>query len=99
MKIIFSAKATDELAAIWQYFKDVGREKYGKTLTAKIVAKTSNLKSFPNLGKIDETLREYGLEHRFLIEGNYKVLYRVKNDEVRILRVFDTRQDPNKMVE
>lgn len=99
MKIVFSSKATDELFAIREYFKDVGRDKYGKTLTRKIVEKASSLKSFPNLGKVDETMNEYGFEHRFLIEGNYKILYRVQGDEIRIVKVFDTRQDPEKMTE
>jgi plasmid stabilization system protein ParE len=32
-----------------------------------------------------------------VVVGNYKVVYRVHEEEVRIVDVFDGRQDPGKM--
>jgi hypothetical protein len=40
------------------------------------------------------------LKIRYLIEGNYKILYQINASRglIEILAVFDTRQDPSKML-
>jgi plasmid stabilization system protein ParE len=40
------------------------------------------------------------LKIRYLIEGNYKILYQINDSRglIEILAVFDTRQDPSKML-
>ena len=41
-----------------------------------------------------ETLKE---NHRYLVNGNYKLIYRVSHNEVIINDVFDARQNPAKI--
>lgn len=36
-------------------------------------------------------------EIRYLVQDNYKILYRFTETEVYVLTVFDTRQDPEKI--
>ncbi len=36
-------------------------------------------------------------DHRYLVEGNYKIIYRVETKTVFIVRVFDARQAPEKL--
>lgn len=55
------------------------------------------LKEHPGLGVTEEKLAELGLGHRFLVEGNYKIVYRTEGQYVLITDVFDTRQDPEKL--
>ncbi len=64
----------------------------------RILAKTGQLAVNPGLGQPEELLASLGLSHRRLIEGNYKIIYRVMDDTVIITDIFDSRQDPGKML-
>jgi len=55
------------------------------------------LKGHPFLGQEEEFLKERGSGHRYLVEGNYKIIYKVIGKEVYITDIFDTRQGPEKM--
>ncbi len=47
---------------------------------------------FPEQYQYD-TIRE---DCRRIIEGNYKILYQFKNNEIRIIRIFNSLYDPIK---
>ncbi len=47
---------------------------------------------FPEQYQFDE----YRKDCRRFIEGNYNVLYQFKNNEIRIIRVFNSLHDPIK---
>ena len=47
---------------------------------------------FPEQFQIDE----YRKDCRRIIEGNYKILYQFKNDEIRIIKIFNSLHDPIK---
>lgn len=47
---------------------------------------------FPEQFQIDE----YRKDCRRIIEGNYKILYQFKNDEIRIIKIFNSLHDPLK---
>ncbi len=97
MQIKFTHQAKDRLNSIYQYYLDKGLRKIGRNIRSKIISKTLILKEFPNSGPEDEYAKLLGLPCRYLIEGDYKILYRVETNEVFILDIFDTRQDPAKM--
>jgi hypothetical protein len=40
---------------------------------------------------------ELGEGHRYLIESNYKIIYKEVPEGILITDVFDTRQDPTKI--
>jgi mRNA-degrading endonuclease RelE of RelBE toxin-antitoxin system len=42
---------------------------------------------------------EYRIDCRRIIVGNYKLLYRFKNNLITVVRVFNTHQDPIKSLE
>jgi hypothetical protein len=42
-------------------------------------------------------LMELGEGHRYLIESNYKIIYKEVPEGILITDVFDTRQDPTKI--
>jgi len=48
-------------------------------------------------GQIEPTLEHLGLGHRRLIEGNFKIIYRVDGELVSVTDIFDSRMDPDKM--
>ncbi|GEC71102.1 ParE toxin of type II toxin-antitoxin system, parDE [Flavobacterium flevense] len=47
---------------------------------------------FPEQFQIDE----YRKDCRRIIEGNYKILYQFENQEIRIIKVFNSLHDPIK---
>lgn len=63
----------------------------------RIILKVEKLKSNPFVGQREEYLLHLRLDHRRIIEGNYKIIYRVINDIIYITDIFDSRQDPAKM--
>jgi toxin ParE1/3/4 len=42
-------------------------------------------------------LSERKFEYRYLVQGNYKIIYRIEGNYIRIAVVFDTRQNPEKL--
>ncbi|OYX84315.1 MAG: hypothetical protein B7Y83_08550 [Flavobacteriales bacterium 32-34-25] len=47
---------------------------------------------FPEQFQIDE----YRKDCRRIIEGNYKILYQFENNEIRIIKIFNSLHDPIK---
>jgi len=62
-----------------------------------ILSSTRQLENQPQFGSIEELLVELIQEHRYIIRGNYKIIYKTQNKKVFITDVFDTRQDPDKI--
>lgn len=49
------------------------------------------------LESLEECLQHLGKLHRRIIEGNYKIIYRVEGENIYITDIFDSRQNPDKM--
>lgn len=60
----------------------------------EILEKPDN--KFDQLGKVDETFAHLKYSYRKLVKGNIKITYRLGKTKIYIVRVFDTRQNPNK---
>jgi plasmid stabilization system protein ParE len=63
------------------------------------LAKADKLLDNPHVGQLEEYLEHMGQSHRRIIEGHYKIIYRVKGEMIVITDIFDSRQDPSKMKE
>ncbi len=46
------------------------------------------------MGAIEALLAELGLEHRYIVEGNFKIIYRIAEETIYITDIFDTRRNP-----
>ena len=66
-------------------------------LVDDILAAAQLVEQLPFGGQVEPWLAHKDLGHRRVVVGNYKVVYRVFEEEVRIVDVFDSRQDPDKM--
>ena len=51
------------------------------------------------LESLQEYLEHLGKSHRRIIEGNYKIIYRVEGENIYITDIFDSRQNSDKMRE
>lgn len=65
----------------------------------EILNSTRQLKKHPESGQQELNLIQLKQEHRYIVTGNYKVVYRFEKETVIIIDIFDTRQNPNKMAD
>ena len=96
-EIIWTYFATLEFKNIYLYYKLVASSKVADKFKKSILGATKKLSKSPLLGPIEENLIELKQEHRFLVEGKYKIIYRIIDDNIFIVDIFDCRQNPQKM--
>ena len=97
MKVVWTHSAKLRLREIHQFYKPLS-ERAARLLVARLLFRTKQLRSFPLSGTVEELLKPMGKDHRYLVEGKYKIIYRVEGDVVYIEDVFDCRQNPTKMI-
>lgn len=97
MKLIWTDFASETLKDICKYYKEAAGEGVAKKIKKGIFSATKQLLRNPNLGQIETTLKKLGEGHRYLVSGNYKIIYREVSEGILITDVFDTRQDPDKI--
>jgi toxin ParE1/3/4 len=56
------------------------------------------LSRYPGLGAIEPQLEHLKMGHRRLIVGHFKIIYRILPSEIIVLDIFDSRQDPDRML-
>jgi len=97
MKIIWSDFSSDILVDIYLYYKEKAGSSIAKRIKSQIFKSTKQLIKHPVSGQIEETLKHLGEEHRYLVEGNFKIIYKQVKEGILITDIFDTRQDPIKI--
>jgi toxin ParE1/3/4 len=93
MKVEFTDPAEESLRKIYCSYPDDVAEK----IIEKILLKAETLSNLANRGRIVEELRPYNQNHRYIIEGNYKIIYIQKADIVYITDIFNMKLDPGKI--
>ncbi|SEW48182.1 Plasmid stabilization system protein ParE [Chryseobacterium wanjuense] len=101
LEILWSQFAEDKLYDIFHYYKFKAGIKIAKKIVNEIVDKTLILEQNSQAGQIEELLIERKQEFRYLVSGNYKIIYYInlKTKRIIIANVFDTRQNPLKLNE
>ena len=99
MKIYWTESAQDELQAVFEYYKNKVGLNVARKIKKTAYERTKLLKKQPHAGQIEDFLKELGLGHRYLVEGNYKILDRIVGENIFITDFFDTRQDPRKLID
>lgn len=74
-----------------------GANSAGKGIVDQIVFEVEILKSKPRIGQKEELLHQRPEEFRYLLSGNYKIIYWIAKTELVIAMVFDSRQNPTKL--
>ena len=97
MKIIWSDFASMTLKDIYNYHKSIAGTPIARKIKENIFAATKHLAKFPESGQIENSLNEMNEGHRYLVDGNYKIIYKKISEGILITDVFDTRQDPKKI--
>ena len=97
MKISWSNLASNTLKDIFKYHKEIAGEIIAHKIKTKIFNSTKHLLKHTDSGPIEESLKQLEQDHRYLVSGNYKIVYRKIKEGILITDIFDTRQDPLKI--
>ncbi len=86
MKIVWSDKALNDLECIGDYIGEDDPQAANR-FVSRLFNRTAALRKHPRLGRIvpefnDESLRE-------VLEGNYRIVYRLANDKITVVTVFE----------
>jgi len=93
IKLVWDILAKEDLKNIYKFNKKHFSIEFAKKVSATIYNQVGSI-VFLKQWQEDEIL---GLPYRRILTRNYKIIYRVKNNNlIYILAIFDTRQDPSK---
>ena len=98
-QIIWSNFAIENLKAIFDYYKDKAGKKVAHKIRQEILEGTKQLIEHPESGQIEFYLETLNESHRYVLSGNYKIIYRIEKQTILINDVFDVRQNPTKMLD
>ena len=96
-QIIWTNFAISELKNIFLYYRMIASDKVADKIRKSIFDATRPLTKEPLIGQIEENLIDLKQGHRYLVEGNYKIIYRVVGNDIYITDIFDCRQNPQKI--
>lgn len=86
-----------DLKAIRDYIAEDNEEAARKTID-EIYKGFENIQQFPAMGADLSKRVSFKTDYKYLVQGNYITLYRMKKDCVEIYRVIDRYQDITSML-
>lgn len=99
MKIEFTDFAKAELQNIYDYYSSVASDEIALKVIDRILDEVENLERLPNIGSKELLLEELKNNHRYIVCGNYKIIFHERAKVIYITDIFDCRQNPEKMME
>jgi len=97
MKIFWTKFALDSLSEAYNYYKENVGIKIACNIRDSILSGSNQLENHSFSGQIEDFLLDLDEGHRYIIRGNYKIIYKIQNRKVYVTDVFDTRQNPDKL--
>ena len=99
MKIIWTDFAIENLKGIYDFYAQKAGKKIANKIKLKIFESTKQLLKNPESGQLELSLENLQQNHRYLVSGNYKIIYRLFDNQIAIVDIFDTRQEPKKILD
>lgn len=97
-KVVWSQEAQKRLDEIHSYISGIAKsDRPADKFILKLIDKTILLGTFPFAGQTEPHFQAAGKARRYLVEGDYKIIYRIEADKVIITDVFHTKQNPDKL--
>ena len=91
-RVIWSDRAFKDLDQIDTFLCEKSPQASANTIL-KILDRTRQMENFPLSGSPESLMPN----HRYLVEGNYRIIYRIDGETVFVVRIFDSRQNPEKV--
>jgi len=97
MTVFWTKFALNELHNIYDYYKVNVGVLIANNIKESILLSTHQLELQPMSGTPELLLQHLNQDHRYIIRGNYKIIYKIQSKRIYITDVFDTRQNPTKI--
>jgi toxin ParE1/3/4 len=94
VKIVWTQHAIDDLKSIHDYISSESKV-YANSIIEKLIARVRQLEHFPKSGKIVLEFEQKSI--RELVEGNYRIVYKIHRNHIGIVRVHHSARLLNKM--
>jgi len=97
-QVVWSAESLADLEIIYDFLAEKSKT-VAQQVVSDLLNRTEQLETFPESGAIQQSLISSTKVYRYLVEGNYKILYSYnpQNNLVYIEIIFDARNDPEKL--
>ncbi len=99
MEIIWTDFAIENLKVIFDFYSIKANKKVAHKIRIQILTATKQIINHPTSGQNEIHLQKLEKDFRYVVSGNYKIIYKVEDGQIIISDVFDTRQNPDKMVD
>ena len=89
-KVIWSPDSLEDIKQIYDF---IAKDSFDRAalFIERIIESTNRLEEFPYTGRV---IREIGKEHcREIIYGAYRIMYEIKDDDVRISAIVHSARD------
>ena len=97
-RVVVPPSVTKDLKEIVEYYYEVNRG-YSKKIFSKIIERIRELEKLPQKGRIVPELKEHNIDaYRELIEENYRIVYRIFDEEVLLVSVIDARRNVDEVL-
>lgn len=100
MKVVILPAAQSDINALFLYIEqDLQNPIAARNVATKILLRIQMLANFPELGPNLANIHPALVGYRYLIVSNYIVIYKVVDQEVRIIRTLYARADYIQMLQ
>jgi plasmid stabilization system protein ParE len=96
-KVVWTDPAKERLREITNYLRREAGARTANKIRDAISSRPEILVTNPLAGPREGSLEKYPDGFRYLVEGNYKIIYFVVDTEIVISTVFDCRRDPARL--
>ncbi len=98
LNILWTAFASNCLLEIHEYLlEETKSETIANNYCNKLIESVEYLSTQPEAGQIEYLLHKLGQNSRYIIEGNYKIIYEYNEKQIIITDLFHTKQNPSKI--
>ena len=95
VQVIWTDESLSDLEVIYDFIAERS-PRSAKKVIQSILSRTHQLETFPQSGSAQKIDLIVNREYRYLIKGNYKIVYSLDDKVLYVESVVDTRQDPTK---
>ena len=94
MQILWLKSAELDVKEVISYYEQIS-EQITKKIILHIIESVYKLADFPEVGIASE--QDSSLRKLIVTKYNYIIVYKIEEGYVKVVQVFDTRQDPDKL--
>lgn len=98
MRLIVTQGAILNFERIIEYLLFKAGENIAQRISDEIWDAVDFIVANPYAGQQEPYLAFYGLNHQRWIVGHYKIVYKIEGETIYVTDIFDTRQDPKKIL-